>query len=183
MFLIAILLSSHFAQLAKVAKYNACFHDFSRMLKELEITPKAQKIGVEFLQSVLPFTSRGFFIRFLLCTFQGDVSDRTLAAQARKNLDHSVSFPPHLRTIVEQKSLEEQEAEELSNLPPSPIQGYIDSFRRGKLGPLFPGCTVPSYADDEGIKTFYAAILTDRGVFEKSSVFHKIFELPQIPNL
>ena len=106
------------------------------------------------------------------------MSDWTLAAQARKNLDHSVSFPPHLRTIVEQKSLEEREAEELSNLPPSPIQGYIDSFRRGKLGPLFPGCTVPSYADDEGIKTFYGAILTDRGVFEKSSIFYKVFEFP-----
>ena len=106
------------------------------------------------------------------------MSDRTLAAQARKNLDHSASFPPHLRTIVEQKSLEEREAEELSNLPPSPIQGYIDSFRRGKLGPLFPGCTVPSYADDEGIIMFYAAILTDRWVFEKSSVFYKVFELP-----
>ena len=94
----------------------------------------------------------GLVLHYFGFFFEGDVSERPLAAQPRKNLDHSVSFPPHLRTIVEQKSLEELEAEELSNLPPSPIQGYIDSFRRGHVGPLFPGCSVPSYGDDEGKK-------------------------------
>ena len=109
---------------------------------------------------------------FLFCFyFQGDMSDRPLAAQPRKNLDHSVSFPPHLRTIVEQKSLEEREAEEFSNLPPSPIRGYIDSFRRGQTGPLFPGCTVPSYPDDEGIEIY----TMDNEVFHMFSKTYGMF--------
>ena len=55
LFLIATLLTSHFAQLAKLAKCTACFHDFSRLLKELEITPKAQtKLALNFYYLLHP---------------------------------------------------------------------------------------------------------------------------------
>ena len=109
-----------------------------------------------------------------MVVISGDASDRSLAGQPRKNPDHSVSFPPHLRTIVEQKSLEEREAEELRHLPPSPIRNYIDSFHRGQAGPLFPGCTEPSFEDDEG-KSRAAPCLTDCSIVLFSTLLDCLF--------
>ena len=44
---------------------------------------------------------------FFCC--QGDRKDKVLSAQPRKNAEHAVSYPPNLRTITEQQSIEERE--------------------------------------------------------------------------
>lgn len=64
----------------------------------------------------------------------GEIEEKPLAAQPRKNQDHSVSSAPPLRTIMEQRTLEAEEEEELSQQPPSPIQDFIDSLPRRMRG-------------------------------------------------
>jgi hypothetical protein len=64
----------------------------------------------------------------------GEIQEKPLAAQPRKNPDHSVSSAPPLRTIMEQRTLEAEEEEELSQQPPSPIQDFIDSLPRRMRG-------------------------------------------------
>ena len=62
----------------------------------------------------------------------GEDNEKSIAVQQKKKAPkapkegRSVSLPPHLRTIVEQKSLEEREYEATKDLPPSPIQDFID---------------------------------------------------------
>jgi len=40
---------------------------------------------------------------------KGDRKDKVLSAQPRKHAEHAVSYPPNLRTITEQQSIEERE--------------------------------------------------------------------------
>lgn len=72
---------------------------------------------------------------------QGDNGDRPLSTQDRgEHEDRCVSFPPHLRTIIEQKSMEEREEEETERQGPSPIQEFIDNiehFKKSKTWPYF----------------------------------------------
>ena len=49
---------------------------------------------------------------------EGDVKDKVLSAQPRRHAEHAVSFPPCLRTIIEQQSLEELEAEDYEPITP-----------------------------------------------------------------
>lgn len=67
----------------------------------------------------------------------GDVKDKPLASQPRRSpSEHSVSHPPFLRSIQEQKSMEEREEVEYSHLPPSPLTEYIDTIRKEHSWPF-----------------------------------------------
>lgn len=79
----------------------------------------------------------------MLCYYSSGGSDndeRTLATkqkeqqQDKKKLpaDYVASSAPHLRTIIEQQSVEEREAESLRDQPPSPIQDFIDKVQSGR---------------------------------------------------
>ena len=60
----------------------------------------------------------------------GEVEDKPLSAQPRKvQSDHVISAAPPLRTIVEQKSVEEREAEAMAMQPPSPLQNFLKDHR------------------------------------------------------
>lgn len=70
-----------------------------------------------------------------------------------------MSNAPHLRTIVEQKSLEEREQEELQALPPSPTQSLIeDTVQRPQTWPLL-GPMVPGLADNGPGRLLKSAVL------------------------
>ena len=58
--------------------------------------------------------------------------DKILSQQSnnKRNPDRVVSFPPLLRTIREQYSMEGREEEEYRMLGPSPLNDEIDSFLR-----------------------------------------------------
>lgn len=72
-------------------------------------------------------------------TVKEDKSKKLLSQQQKEQpSDHVISLAPHLRTITEQKSLEEREAEAVARQPPSPLQDFIDSLRRDKTWPLYP---------------------------------------------
>lgn len=71
--------------------------------------------------------------RLLVCVlfdlFEGDDSDKTLSSRDRdRNPDH-VSLPPHLRTIQEQKTLEDSETVEYDQMSPSPIRAFNEGRR------------------------------------------------------
>jgi len=77
---------------------------------------------------------------FYYSTGGSDSEDKTLASkqkeqqQDKKKLppDYAASSAPHLRTIIEQQSVEEREAESLRDQPPSPIQDFIDKAQSGR---------------------------------------------------
>lgn len=83
-------------------------------------------------------------------TVIGDDPDKTLAAQHRKNEEVKVSLPPHLRTIREQKTLEETEEEEYDNMSPSPIRAFIDDVvaHKGNF-PWPPGTSSPGQREED----------------------------------
>jgi len=60
-----------------------------------------------------------------------------------------VSLPPHLRTIREQKTLEETEEEEYDNMSPSPIRAFIDDVvaHKGNF-PWPPGTSSPGQSQN-----------------------------------
>lgn len=67
----------------------------------------------------------------------GDIAEVSLSTLHKKNKsEHSISSAPHLRTIVEQKSVEEREADAAEGQDPSPLQTFIDNFRREKTWPM-----------------------------------------------
>ena len=60
----------------------------------------------------------------------GSVKEKPLSAQPRKvQSEHVISAAPPLRTIVEQKSVEEREEEAMAQQPPSPLQGFLKDHR------------------------------------------------------
>eukprot|EP00918_Siedleckia_nematoides_P051351 GHVU01112444.1.p1 GENE.GHVU01112444.1~~GHVU01112444.1.p1 ORF type:complete len:373 (+),score=52.00 GHVU01112444.1:95-1213(+) len=83
----------------------------------------------------------------------GDNGDRPLSTQDRgEHEDRCVSFPPHLRTIIEQKSMEEREEEETERQGPSPIQEFIDNiehFKKSKTWPYFENGRTERVRDDD----------------------------------
>lgn len=63
-------------------------------------------------------------------TISGKPEDKPLSAQPRKvNSEHIISAAPPLRTIIEQKSVEEREAEAMELQPPSPLQDFMKKHR------------------------------------------------------
>lgn len=64
---------------------------------------------------------------------QGDIKEKKLSSQPRKNCQHAVSNPPRLIAITEQKSLELREEEEFNMMPPSPINDDIEHLLKEKL--------------------------------------------------
>jgi len=72
---------------------------------------------------------------------KGDRKDKVLSAQPRKHAEHAVSYPPNLRTITEQQSIEEREEGDYEPLfPPNWPGGY--SF------PQNITCTLPGSRRD-----------------------------------
>jgi len=66
----------------------------------------------------------------------GKIEDKPLSKQPRKTQsDHMISAPPPLRSIKEQKSLEEREAEVIAQQPPSPLQDFMKNVYQNQTWP------------------------------------------------
>ena len=82
------------------------------------------------------FVVREYIVVSLYHT-QGDEAERTLSSQSRDRNPEHVSLPPDLRSIQEQKTLEDSETVEYGKLSPSPIRVFNEGRRIRKKSSMF----------------------------------------------